>query len=309
MFDPEYNLSQLKNFFLAFFSEYAGFLLIQAFLNPLHSRSLSLCSNCCPIPPQPRGATWRRWWRTWAPRLCPAARQGLCWTPTYRRPPLWSRPRRRECRKTCAADLRDRDRAWARVCVFPIFPKPNWGNSLAGCSICTMRACRAYRACSSFCSSFRYLCSSLLLILISLLSNLSPAGRVLSTPVCLLDTCQMLLPLWWYSLHWLITFCLNHLQTIADWQILVIRALTNTLEDICCSSRCACDRKMAYSSSRAHTFYSFTLIYRPRSSRTPSGCQPGPGSASLAVWSALLSSAPSCCSSLSLHPVWTRHSG
>lgn len=35
MFDPEYNLSQLKNFFLFFFSEYAeGFLLIQAFLNP-----------------------------------------------------------------------------------------------------------------------------------------------------------------------------------------------------------------------------------------------------------------------------------
>lgn len=240
-------------FFLRFFLNMQDFCWFRlSWILYIHalSLSLSLCSNCCPTRPQPRGATWRRRWRTWAPRLCPAARQGLCWTPTYRRPPLWSRPRRRECRKTCAADLRDRGRMWARVCVLPIYPQPNWGNSLAGCSICTMRACRAYRACSSFCSSFRYLCSSLLLILISLLSNLSPAGRVSSSPVCSLDTRQMLLPLRCYSTHWLIPFCLHHLQTIADWQILVIRALTNTLEDVCCSSRCACDRKKAYSSSR-----------------------------------------------------------
>lgn len=51
------------------------------------------------------------------------------------------------------------------------------GHSLAGCSMCTIRAWRAYRAWSSFCSSHRYFCNRLALRLIcraSTLYGLSP---------------------------------------------------------------------------------------------------------------------------------------
>lgn len=61
--------------------------------------------SCCPTRPRPPAAKWRRRWRTWGPRPCPAARQGLCSTPTCRRPPLWSRPRRTGCQRTSSADL------------------------------------------------------------------------------------------------------------------------------------------------------------------------------------------------------------
>lgn len=87
--------------------------------SPEHSLSLRILSplpivlpavrrgpSCCRTRPRPHGAKWRRRWQTWGPRPCPAARRGLCWTPTCRRPPPWSRPRHKDCQRTSAADLK-----------------------------------------------------------------------------------------------------------------------------------------------------------------------------------------------------------
>lgn len=106
-------------FLIFFFCLCRRILLIQALPNPSTESSLapppqeaSLKSppaaprlSCCPTRPRPPGAKWRRRWRTWGPRPCPAARRGLCSTPTCRRPPLWSRPRRTGCQRTSSADL------------------------------------------------------------------------------------------------------------------------------------------------------------------------------------------------------------
>lgn len=64
--------------------------------------------NYLPTPPPPPAARWRRPSRTSGPRPCPAARRGLCSSPTCRkRPPRW-RPRHTDSQRTSGEGLEDR---------------------------------------------------------------------------------------------------------------------------------------------------------------------------------------------------------
>ena len=126
----------------------------------------------------------------------------------------------------------------------------------------------------------------------------------------------------------------------ADWQTKVIIALTNMLEEACCSSRlaytetCSLTRvwktrgNMTSFSPHIHQrneFLTTTEQYRldlnklmrlikncrrnkPRSSQRSSRCRPCPWRVFPAVWPALQRSTPPFCPSLTRHPVWTPHS-
>lgn len=62
--------------------------------------------NYLPTPPPPLVARWRRLWQTWGLHPFPAAPQGLCSSPTYRRHPLRLRPHRTDSQRTSGGGLK-----------------------------------------------------------------------------------------------------------------------------------------------------------------------------------------------------------
>lgn len=171
-------------------------------------------------------------------------------------------------------------------------------HSLAGCSMCTISAWRAYKAWSSFCSSHRYLCSRLALLLMccaSTLYELSPETRSNNSqailPNCYQEneTLQLLgntlanfIPL--TNNGWLTNRCHQCSQELVGCSLCFVQVSLQKNKN---KNSWFC---MNHWKSGEHQGIDVT----PQPSRWCAGCWPGPAAVCPAAWWAPHQTWPSC---------------